>query len=172
MGYLIPEFVSHAGCVASDWIECHDRLAVDGREACYHERNQHDWWELNRKIRKEFLRVEEVIKAQLRSGDRPSVRLVSWTQLASGLKCDRATLKHPKRCQWVDAERQRLLCLMSEIKVADSIASKKSDAVAKMGEMQRSLDSQRSQTSLWYAEYLRVKSEVDQLKRVLARRKE
>lgn len=90
-----------------EWIEKDDRLEMTGSP--YDQKNQTDWWKQNVKIRIAFKRMEHEIKRLHKAEEKISVRLVSWTRIAELAGCDRNTLKHPKRFQWTNRFRERLL---------------------------------------------------------------
>jgi hypothetical protein len=155
----------------TDWIEQHDRLPTDGRCFFYHERNQKDWWEQNKRIRKLFADVEIETKRLIRANNVPSVRFLSWSQLAHKAGCDRATLKHVRRYYWVNELRNQLLALLSDAKQKKSSASEK--ALVELSELEslkRSLQNQRDQTAIWYDKCIAQEERIDILERVLEKR--
>ncbi|HET9505357.1 MAG TPA: hypothetical protein VFO93_17570 [Hymenobacter sp.] len=155
----------------TDWIEQHDRLPVDERSFFYHERNQRDWWEQNKRIRKMFVDVNLELKKLIRANNVPSVRMLSWSQLAHSIGCDRATLKHVRRYYWVNELRNQLLALLNDAKQQKS--SPKEDISVELSEVEGlkvSLQNQRNQTAIWYDKCIVQEEQISFLERVLAKR--
>lgn len=165
---LIPDFVAGLGAAPNEWVERDDRLNAENQNLGFNERNQRDWWIQNRKIRSFFVDLTRLVEGKIRRGESPSNRWASWSYIARELKCDRATLKHPRRRHWVDARRAQILSL-----IEDSICH--SAGVQAMGQSKASeadqlkvqLAMQRTQTALWCDKCVRLEQQVAQLTRLL-----
>jgi hypothetical protein len=168
-----PDTSVSSGRLPSDWIEQHDKLPVSERAFIYHERNQQDWWEQNKRIRKLLLEVETVIKALIRAGEAPSVRMLSWSQLARRIGCDRATLQHVRRYHWVNEQRNQLLSLLHGAKEQKNVANDKAEKrLSEVERLKMSLQNQRDQTAVWYAKCMGLEEQITLLERLLAKREE
>ncbi|GAB3241745.1 hypothetical protein GCM10027346_37520 [Hymenobacter seoulensis] len=169
---LAPEFVFRHGGSASDWVDQHDRLRAEAQSFAYYERNQLDWWKQNKQIRDLFIDVEQEVRSSIKAGKIPSIRILSWVQLARRLSCDRATLKHDRRYHWINDRRLMLLTLIQQAREESKIVAE--PAITKLSEMEQlkvSLQQQRTQTAIWYDKYLRLEQRYEELLRVLAVRK-
>lgn len=152
----------------ADWIELHDKLPVDERSFVYHERNQRDWWEQNKRIRKGLLEAEAEIKRLIRTGKVPSVRILSWSQLAARIGCNRATLKQVRRHHWVNERLNQLLALLHTAKEHKNTANDQAEVkLSEIKFLEVSLQNQRNQTAAWYSKYLDSEERVTDLERLL-----
>lgn len=165
----VPEFVLRQGASLADWIERDDRLPLENQAAAYHERNQRDWWEQNRKIRKLLGDIEKQVHRIINAGEIPSVKLVSWLQMARNLSCDRATLKHVRRHYWVASRREQLLALIENAKQQKrALLEPAQPKISELEQLKKSLLAQRTQTGLWYDKCINLEQQISQLNRLLA----
>ncbi len=165
----VPEFVLRQGASLADWIERDDRLPLENQSAAYYERNQQDWWEQNRKIRKLLGDIEKQIQRIINAGEIPSVKLVSWLQMARNLSCDRATLKHARRHHWVASRREQLLTLIENAKQQKrALLEPAQPKISELEQLKQSLSAQRTQTGLWYDKCINLEQQISQLNRLLA----
>ena len=168
-----PNITSNDSDSLHDWIEQHDKLPVDEHSSFYQERNQKDWWEQNKRIRRLFADTESEMKVLVKAGKAPSVRMVSWSQLANKIGCHRATLKHERRLYWTNEQRNRLLLLIDSAKQQKDVALDKSKAeLSEVEQLQSRLQNQRDQTAIWYDKCVGLEEQVDTLKSILAKREE
>lgn len=153
-----------------DWIELHDKLPVDERGFVYHERNQQDWWEQNKRIRQVLREVEAELKTLIRAGKVPSVRIVSWTQLADRIGCHRATLQQVRRQHWVNEWQNQLLSLLVTAKEQKNVVHDQAEAkLSEAKSLKISLQKQRDQTAIWYSKSIELEAQVADLERLLVR---
>lgn len=165
----VPEFVLRQGASTADWVERDDRLSMENRAAAYYERNQQDWWDQNKKIRDLLGDIEKQISRLVRAGEIPSIKLVSWSQMARRLSCDRATLKHDRRRHWVNARREQLLSLIENAKQQKRILLESTQPdLSEVEQLKRSLSAQRTQTGIWYDKCIGLEQQIAQLTRLLA----
>lgn len=165
----VPKFVLRQGASLADWIERDDRLPLENQSAAYYERNQQDWWEQNRKIRKLLGDIEKQIQRIINAGEIPSVKLVSWLQMARNLSCDRATLKHARRHHWVASRREQLLILIENAKQQKrALLEPAQPKISELEHLKQSLSAQRTQTGLWYDKCINLEQQISQLNRLLA----
>jgi hypothetical protein len=152
-----------------DWIELHDKLPVDERGFMYHERNQRDWWEQNKRIRQVLREVELELKNVARTGKLPSVRLLSCKQLAERIGCHRATLLQVRRYHWVNEWLERLRTLLKTVKEQKNVTHDRAEAkLSEVESLKISLQKQRDQTAIYYSKNIILQEEVADLKRLLA----
>lgn len=167
-----PDDASNGKSQHPDWNEMHDKLPVDERDFVYHERNQQDWWEQNKRIRQALREVETELKTLIRAGKAPSVRLVSWKQLAARIGCNRATLQQVRRRHWVNERRNELLSLLDTAKEQKNVAREQADAKLSEAEsLKISLHKQRDQTAIWYSKCVELEDQMVELERLLVHQK-
>ena len=167
-----PDDASSGKSQHPDWIELHDKLPVDERGFVYHERNQQDWWAQNKRIRQVLREVETELKSLIRTGKAPSVRLVSWKQLAARIGCNRATLQQVRRHHWVNEQRNQLLSLLDTAKEQKNVARERADAkLSELESLKISLQKQRDQTAIWYSKCIALEEQMADLERLLVRQK-
>lgn len=88
------------------WIETYDRIYTDEElEDKLKLENQLTFWRKNCDIRRAF----NEIAVELKGMEKPSKRLVGWSEIARKANCDRNTLKRSERVKWVTRERGKLL---------------------------------------------------------------
>ncbi|MDO1447419.1 hypothetical protein Q0590_14215 [Rhodocytophaga aerolata] len=137
------------GASSRDWIKEHDRLQQLDFQNPFDQRNLEDWWLQNYKIRKLFDSIEAEIKASIKKGVTPSIRIVSWVRLAKKLKCDRATLKHSKRYFWTKNRKENIEKIILENKNSTTLNPNESRS-DKLKEIKETLSKQRNQTAHWF----------------------
>jgi len=165
----VPEFVIRMGGTPDEWIERDDRLNAENENLGFNERNQLDWWIQNRKIRVFLTELAKLVEGKIRRGESPSKRLISWSYIARELKCDRATLKHPRRYQWVRARQTQLLSLIEESASRRAELQAVSEpGISDIDRLNMQLATQRTQTARWYDKCVNLEHQVAQLRRLLA----
>jgi len=169
----IPKIIIAKFGPSPDWVEKDDRLPMDSQGLAFYERNQLDWWEQNVRIRTFLSALEKEIILLIKSKKDPSIRLVSWLQMARKLGCDRITLKHHRRFSWIDAKRTYLLTLIADAKKQKKgIDLSIAPAVSEINQLKEKLHSQRNQTALFYDKCIGLEEQIETLKRLLNSREE
>jgi hypothetical protein len=163
----IPDFVLQGGGNEQDWVEVHNRLSSEEIRSAYDSRNQQDWWQQNKRIRELLTTIEHYLKKEIKAGTIPSVRVVSWSQWAHKLDCDRATLKHPRRYHWVNTYRVRLLAMIETAKNQTKTAPLSEPIVSEIDELKKRLHNQRTQTAIWYEKAIFLEQLVNEQKLAL-----
>jgi chromosome segregation ATPase len=133
-----------------DWVEEQDQLEFHF-ESSYNRKNQIDWWMKNVEIRDAIKKIENQIRDLKKRNEKISKRIVTWSNIAALAKCDRATLTHPKRKNWVQ---ERIDFLEDLVKNDKDSSAPESNPVSELEqqiiELKEQVIKARNETSKWY----------------------
>lgn len=146
-----------------DWIEGHDILECDNDNP-FDQKNQFDWWRKNVDIRKAFKEIEKEIEGLKKKNNKINKRVVSWTKIAKLAKCDRNTLRHPKREKWTQ---ERFDFINNLLNNNDVHSSNKSEQINSTEVLEEKLLKSRNEAAKWMDKFLVLEVENKTLKRAL-----
>ncbi|WP_417900119.1 hypothetical protein ABN702_07645 [Bacillus haimaensis] len=149
------------------WIEEHDRYI--GKGQFFDNTNQLDWWKINSQIREAFDKIEQEINRKLKNNKHVSVRIVSWSRIASLANCDRNTIKHKGRYHWTFERRTKLIeKIKNEYKNTSQENEFSEIESLKNEELNEKLIKIQSEVAKWVYKYKDAEEEIKQLNKLIS----
>ncbi|MFH5181450.1 hypothetical protein ACHHV8_01695 [Paenibacillus sp. TAB 01] len=150
----------------NEWSEKDDLLEATGSP--YDQKNQTDWWKQNCKIRATFKKIEREIKQLYKAEEKISVRLAGWTHIADLACCDRNTLKHPRRIQWTNKMRERLLKKIAQLNNSNTVNEHEESQLRDNDKivLQNNLEKSRMEVARWVYKVKDLEHELVKYKRL------
>jgi hypothetical protein len=150
-----------------EWIEEHDRIHQTGFP--FSESQQLNWWKKNCQIRSAFKEIEKGVEKKKNNNERLGRTIVSWTRISKLSKCDKNTLKHEKRINWVNKKREDIL---REVEVhnngdKDKVVNKKNSAEFLISELERRLEESRNEVAKWFLKNKEAEDEIKYFNKIL-----
>ena len=141
----IPQFVFDEGYDVNDWVEMHDRYNYREKiNIKLNENKQKQLWLTNIKIRSTFQKIKRRMSENIKNEISISSRVYSISQIAKESNCDRNTLFHSCRGNWVKKKLNELIEYNSNYEGKDL---KKKEVIGEIESLKRKLKLSRCEVA-------------------------